>query len=1032
MSGNDGYVKQIILEANRLQSTEYLGGNETQTAMWNNEVGAGGIKVNIGDEIEVHSAFVSAVGNGAESIELSGESNNDLKKTIKYSVLSKYNSSQNFSERLVGENIYPYQAEYVQILEKEEEIIQKDNEVDMVISFYKTNNGENHIMLPRRWDSAYSAQNVVVDKSGSRVWAASNIESLPNGRFWLSTTTNDHGSCVNIRYESRVNEDWFVYNPTYEAGGVATMPDFVRPTLDNNRYKIFYRKDTFYNTSFSASCLNPITKEIFNASYLSPYEEKQGDTYPYSMVDPIAIPHFKPFTQKITLSAPKGYNSPDDVSGNITQQLNNLEPEININTSLQLSAGTSGSAIEQTLSIIRDSATFKSFYCGGQFQWQRSSYGDHISDGKADWNGSASMDWYNNHQFIGIKRPEIYEKGQQLAGTDTNGKVFYNGSFSFNGVPIPFPYGKADAVIGIPEFCTGFLWNASNLDSMNELFKAQSLYPELFNYPLLRNNKIVNGSKAQINVNNARFLHINASHYGNASSPENISLGSDLYSASGSFFGLANYDRTSMPLWFGYNSDRVDINEGGEDGQAEFNILRYGFAFAKDFGDGNGSYICVNTDSSQYGFGLQNRLFRTTENDDPDAATNCSLEAGTRIGFDNHALGYGNKCMAMYVGLRDTYGTGGKNNIDAELYRPALQDNSGVEHLVYPYFTSIYLGANNPLFNFDTIQNRFYFSQLHTPEYIGNYWKNGIDADFQLTSNPDEQVYKINKILNAFNFCPDCTPYKENLAITTATENASSGISAAFMDTIFKQKNQNITPYAIYDSQCGISLEETSIEDKGFRTSLLGILGFTKEQFNLNLSSSGVVNSQTRTLNNKPIRAVSLTTNADIVASDPTKYGANPYGALSMGLMPPTPFIQEFGENVVAYAPIVQACDSSRVVATNLPRKMIKPFYTIRSNIIGEGGYYGAHQSANPSPVVSIVNKMGTGGGDYYFQENSNIKFTATKPYTIQNIKTSVHDPDGKLSNDITDDSAVIYRINKNINANMNLIEDLMQQSKKK
>ena len=73
--------------------------------------------------------------------------------------------------------------------------------------------------------------------------------------------------------------------------------------------------------------------------------------------------------------------------------------------------------------------------------------------------------------------------------------------------------------------------------------------------------------------------------------------------------------------------------------------------------------------------------------------------------------------MAMYVGLRDTYGTGGKANIDAELYRPALQDNSGVEHLVYPYFTSIYLGANNPLFNFDTIQNRFYFSQLHTPEY---------------------------------------------------------------------------------------------------------------------------------------------------------------------------------------------------------------------------------------------------------------------------------------------------------------------------
>ena len=84
----------------------------------------------------------------------------------------------------------------------------------------------------------------------------------------------------------------------------------------------------------------------------------------------------------------------------------------------------------------------------------------------------------------------------------------------------------------------------------------------------------------------------------------------------------------------------------------------------------------------------------------------------------------------------------------------------------------------------------------------------------------------------------------------------------------------------------------------------------------------------------------------------------------------------------------------------------------------------------NPLPVINIVNKI-NGDGDFYFQEQSNVEFTATRDYTITEIRTSIHDPDQTLSR-VDDNSAVIYKIQRINNANMNVLQDIMGNNKKK
>ena len=63
------YTDTILLEANRRSSAEFLAGNLEKKNIWTNDVGSG-IKLDIGDTISLHSAYISEIGNESSTIEI--------------------------------------------------------------------------------------------------------------------------------------------------------------------------------------------------------------------------------------------------------------------------------------------------------------------------------------------------------------------------------------------------------------------------------------------------------------------------------------------------------------------------------------------------------------------------------------------------------------------------------------------------------------------------------------------------------------------------------------------------------------------------------------------------------------------------------------------------------------------------------------------------------------------------------------------------------------------------------------------------
>ncbi len=82
-------------------------------------------------------------------------------------------------------------------------------------------------------------------------------------------------------------------------------------------------------------------------------------------------------------------------------------------------------------------------------------------------------------------------------------------------------------------------------------------------------------------------------------------------------------------------------------------------------------------------------------------------------------------------------------------------------------------------------------------------------------------------------------------------------------------------------------------------------------------------------------------------------------------------------------------------------------------------------------PVVEVLQKESQ-FGDFFYSSRT-LEFTNTYPRTITSIKTQICDPSGQLAN-ISPNSAVLYKIQKQNNANLNVAQEVMAnlQSKKK
>ena len=227
--------------------------------------------------------------------------------------------------------------------------------------------------------------------------------------------------------------------------------------------------------------------------------------------------------------------------------------------------------------------------------------------------------------------------------------------------------------------------------------------------------------------------------------------------------------------------------------------------------------------------------------------------------------------------------------------------------------------------------------------------------------------------------------------------------------------------------------------------SLWGRLGFAWEQFNAPVSSKNTLSNRVNQDNRFDLYRP--TTNAEVDTTDTKAFIVNLYGAPLYTTMIGAPSIintkrwEEQGtipekasfipdQKLPYYPTLSQRTTSQTLPARNLPKSMINPFYTIRSNILGDTNYLGAKDSGMRLPVCGIVDRYGA-QGDFYFGNPSDLQFTITKQTNIADIQTAICNPDGTYA-DIDDNSGVIYKIQRNMPAPKNIIAELIEEEKKK
>lgn len=1134
------YTDTILLECNRKQSPEYLSKIEAgNPAHWTNNVGDG-IKLDIGDQISVHSAYMSAIGNESATIEIKGQDARDNLGRGQLFNMSDTTRTKTTNACLLGDMVFEYTP-----IEVTKQIT--DNEIHLTHSYYKTTNGEFYYTLPRRsawdldvvyrtteiiWNSYQGTANGLVgispyyyatDYALENTYRGKNSGEIPNASIYTQVQTitngiNNDGS----RYTLFVKD----YNGnSYTNSSLVGHRD---PALFNyNWYKRTYTYQIQEGFNSPANVAQAFTDQFNNVREIDTFQQTIGDgtdrenrnfdiTAKSRTNEPFPCSHGFGFNEQVSQIYLQGGLNPNIelITGGQAVEITSITtPSTAPNTNwIGVSAADYAKA-KPGMYIVRDDSGLTPSIVGHMVIDKQVSPAPHsthyvyfdrtISQSKGGVAGRKYIlnyrDVHRTYEYsyqscyatIGYKRPEIQETGRHLdeRGFGSSPQLTIDGSFKVRGTT-NFPLSlNNDSIID-----TTLEWNDENLLAIKRFVDSQELYPELFN-----TSEMSSGQKALIlepdtlTIDNTRFVHMNLSNVTEIATYPTLSTISGSFQVtvnsvtglspgdvlvddqSGANFpvsftssnertskrtyieyidtaakiltlsqaatassgtgvsntltftrsklGSDNYGTTnasgeswSAALFFDYNKDRKDANDGFGQAPDRFNHLRYGWG--------------VRSSSGTIGF-----YFGKYRNGIPQAwFPGVSIPGSVRnIGFDKHFNAYGTAALSLYNGLSGKYGAEYNNTSSGTRFH-TYQDRKDLEGIptangtpantVSSYtlmsfasnaqMNEIYIGANDPVLDFDADQSRFVFRRLHTPEIVGT--DSAEVSASQSVADSEVICYKINKRLSRLNFSPNFTPY----------------IHTKLGDSIILDKN--IIPYSIMDARSGIFIESYGCDEKNWAQSLWTLLGFSYEQFHRTTDNRLV------RYNNIALTCSTPTTNALIQTTDLQQYDkVKDLTAVHPESIPYPQYIDAEGSKrnvdisstLLGYQdfpPIVQSCSSTGIVADNLPRKMISPIYLVKSDLLSPS-YIGGPESTSKLPVIAVVPKN-SGYGDFYNGGEDTI-FTNTIPRTIQNIKTAISDADGTDAR-LDDGSCVIYKIVKTRQSNSQVLQDIMNPPKKK
>jgi len=983
------YVDVKLLECSRRSSVEYLSGNAENNAIFTNKLDSG-IQLDVGDTINIHSAIVSERGAGNDTIELKGNvlGTSKLQRIIN---MDTYSFNKDYKDTGYRNVLNKYDA--INYYTTDPEIELKDNNVNMSVLYYKSTNGENCFSLPRRFAFKIENNHNPYDQF-DQVAEGAVLTQLRNGTFVESDYSRDRNE------NSQWNASWL------------NNRELVKVRQDGTKFSLFVR---LYATYFNAS------GGFDGAASLT------GSINGNGSIDP-AVDSYVPYRELKSITIPTGRRSADFISETFTNSLQNAS-NLDGYDYWNIPNNPSTSNVYDLQGVFAGTYrtdTFKPFNCANGSNFSETKF-EEVK--KFDNNASpgdpnkqitqARLDWVNNYLFVAFKRPEFVETGRKTWLLDEAylGLNYTHITHVSNDM---YYYSQDNLTITF-----NWEYNDYNCYELSLWLKTQELYPEFWDFRNASGAYYSKNASNRMTSDNCRFLHLDMLQaYESASKTlcsDRKEFGSDMYYEPGEQATVEStiikYNTPSQPLFFTYR--KTDENTFYENPEYSTNNkkLSYG-AFLK----GKDGKIMITTE----GIGVPREYYNASEyfigGEASAQEAQYNLDKYRRhIGYDPHFTAYGNAAIGIWTpGDLDDASTNtqvGINIIDGE---GAVVNGSFAHNNVV--IDQTYLGSSNPKLTYDSVKDRFGFADFYTPEYLGNNGGAGDDKDGNPVRDGNATVYKINKRLTRQNFAPGLQKYE------TTKSSTLKKIDGTSVTVKLQGPHKTIYPFSIMDCHSGIAIEKFGITNELWENSLMGILGFSYDNLQAPISLDNTFQMRVNTYNQNKLNKV--TTQAVVKAVDTLLYNQNLFGALMykpnvLTTVGVTGVHQTPGNTYLSWAnPIVIDSDSLTITGSNVPKSMLNPFFSIRSDLIDDTSvYFGSSDSGQRLPTMAVIQKN-YNSGDYVYGGESSVQFTVTKPKVVTSITTSITDPNGTYSR-VDDSSAIVYKIQKNRTYPVNLLQQL-------
>ena len=988
-----------LLDCSHKQSDEFIGGNNNSNALYTCKLGSG-LDVNAGDTISLHNAYISETGSDDNSIQITDKFIKN--KTITYTKLTPANFLQ------YPDNDYMLGYKSISASNITETIDLTENKTTLLYNYYITNHGEIAFHLPRRF---------VYPATGAPSWDATSDRLTTGRQFQSPCLYTDVGASYNRNFLNAFycDQDYYLFQDGHEAN---LGNNHIKGIFNNSRFKIFTQTDTRY-------------ADVGGDDLLSA-----------SLTSPAGLDYIE-YIEKLDIELDVGFRSPEAIASKITNDLRKQsQPQIN---KLVSSASFNVSFNNQTyrhLNTEINSPTYHTFHACSQDNNSSTTYNAWDT---ATSDNDRGLEWLSSYQFIGIKRPDLWIKGREFNNywlefiqNATSPALYPNVLYSATTLhsTLNASQFRRDATIGVDgdNIHTIILdvgWdNKEYMNKLKDVFIEQGKHPELFE------NKF-NQYFSYTSASNSRFLHLNVRNDSVRNAVDPVykrQLGTDYLKSNGSV-GFMN----SAPIFFDFNPAYENIETEGnswEDG--------YSYGVFKKHTIGNIDYVALTTSHLDIiEDGTLDPSFTTIPNVffllNDGTTTGTQIDDDTRIGWDSHFLSYGNVCVGLNAGWSEEFSrlSPADGLYQTNQQHPTAYNTTEIES--HARIQKVYLGANEPLLEYNTTSNRFEISNLHTAERVqnrsvaGGLEGTGDNATLIETfSTAGDKVYKINKRLFNTSWLPDILPYGAN--------NHTLVINSNNYNTDFL--NPNLSAWTIYDQYSGIIIKDFGYDETSWTKGFWDTLGFDYIQFNSPETSS---NDLTTRVGNDNKNALPYAfTNAEVGQLATMDFPTNVFGSGFYNLQLPCPSLfnddntgadksDYFREDLKFenFPAITEPATSVKLQAPRLPRKLANPYFTIRTDILEDNTYIGGYESGQIYPVIAIIPKSND-YGDYFVSLDSNLTFTFTRPRTITYIKTMITNPDQSLAN-VDENSAVIYKLTRALNPNrFNIVQQVLNDTKKK